>query len=274
MPADDLKDVFAKLDLQFAQEDQTGLRLPQPWVRELLLEKYSDVKDFFVDYIVQEDSKEANTVLFRFQVVTHYFVMVHDRKSPSDTDDPLFKIMLKLTYLDLTPRSTYNADALWAALWEVLMTKPADYFIGWFNEKFQMNSFGLPSLPESGVWVYEIENDEPVDRFPGLGDRLQAITQSLSNSSRPAQKQSGGCFVATAVYGSYDCPEVWVLRRFRDESLANTAVGRLAIRVYYATSPLLLRALGRLGVPVFRNPVNSLVRVLERKGFSDAPYAD
>lgn len=30
-----------------------------------------------------------------------------------------------------------------------------------------------------------------------------------------------GCYVATCVYGSYDCPEVWTLRRFRDYSSLN-----------------------------------------------------
>lgn len=36
----------------------------------------------------------------------------------------------------------------------------------------------------------------------------------------------GGCYVATAVYGSYDCPQVWTLRRFRDYTLAETWYGR------------------------------------------------
>ncbi|AZA83149.1 hypothetical protein C1637_19580 [Chryseobacterium lactis] len=27
----------------------------------------------------------------------------------------------------------------------------------------------------------------------------------------------GACYIATAVYGSYDCSEVWILRRFRDQ---------------------------------------------------------
>src|SRR5699024_12626084 len=31
-------------------------------------------------------------------------------------------------------------------------------------------------------------------------------------SPPPAPQSSGGCYVATAVYGSYDCPEVWTLR--------------------------------------------------------------
>ena len=32
----------------------------------------------------------------------------------------------------------------------------------------------------------------------------------------------GACYIATAVYGSYDCPQVWVLRRFRAEVLLQT----------------------------------------------------
>lgn len=46
-----------------------------------------------------------------------------------------------------------------------------------------------------------------------------------------------GCYVATAVYGSYDAPQVRTLRRFRDETLKNTAYGRLFIRAYYRFSP-------------------------------------
>lgn len=37
---------------------------------------------------------------------------------------------------------------------------------------------------------------------------------------------SQGCYVATCVYGSYDCPQVWTLRRFRDNTLAETMLGR------------------------------------------------
>ncbi len=33
---------------------------------------------------------------------------------------------------------------------------------------------------------------------------------------------NSGCYIATAVYGSYDCPEVWVLRRYRDYKLSKT----------------------------------------------------
>ena len=36
-----------------------------------------------------------------------------------------------------------------------------------------------------------------------------------------------GCYIDTCVYGSYDCPSVWTLRRFRDDMLAKTLVGRI-----------------------------------------------
>lgn len=59
---------------------------------------------------------------------------------------------------------------------------------------------------------------------------------SQSEHVAPAQKKEG-CYIATAVYGSYDAPEVRVLRRFRDETLRQTKWGRLFIRVYYRLSP-------------------------------------
>lgn len=54
-----------------------------------------------------------------------------------------------------------------------------------------------------------------------------------------------GCFVATACYGDYDAPEVRLLRRFRDETLANNFAGRIFIRLYYSISPPFARALSR-----------------------------
>jgi hypothetical protein len=46
-----------------------------------------------------------------------------------------------------------------------------------------------------------------------------------------------GCFVATACYGSYDAPEVVVLRHYRDNTLLQTDLGRLFVKFYYRVSP-------------------------------------
>ncbi len=55
---------------------------------------------------------------------------------------------------------------------------------------------------------------------------------------------TGGCYIATCVYGSYDCPEVITLRQFRDRRLKTNLPGRLFIRCYYAVSPTLVRWFG------------------------------
>ena len=49
------------------------------------------------------------------------------------------------------------------------------------------------------------------------------------------------CFVATAVYGSYDCPEVVRLRGFRDNFLKKYALGRAFIAAYYRFGPYLAK---------------------------------
>ena len=58
------------------------------------------------------------------------------------------------------------------------------------------------------------------------------------------------CYIATCVYGSYDCPEVLVLRHFRDTVLKRSVPGRAFISVYYAISPYMVRHFG--GMKWFR----------------------
>lgn len=89
-------------------------------------------------------------------------------------------------------------------------------------------------------------------------------------------KSSGGCYVATAVYGSYDCPQVWTLRRYRDYTLAETWYGRAFIRVYYAVSPTLVKWFGHTGwfKKLWKGKLDRMVSDLNAKGVQDTPYQD
>ena len=93
---------------------------------------------------------------------------------------------------------------------------------------------------------------------------------------RFAGKKPGGCYVATCVYGSYDCPQVWTLRRYRDDTLAATWPGRAFIRLYYAVSPGLVRRFGKTKwfKKMWQGVLDRLVKRLNANGVADTPYRD
>lgn len=89
-------------------------------------------------------------------------------------------------------------------------------------------------------------------------------------------RKKSGCYVATAVYGSYDCPEVWTLRRYRDNHLAKSAFGRMFIRGYYSVSPTLVRLFGKTKWfnKLFRRTLDKIVKELNIQGYSSEEYED
>ncbi|MBQ9522184.1 MAG: InlB B-repeat-containing protein [Oscillospiraceae bacterium] len=135
-------------------------------------------------------------------------------------------------------------------------TKPTktDYnFTGWFTEKNGSTKFDFTTPITKDTTIYagwEEKTDDPTDPTP--------------------------CYIATSVYGSYDCPEVWTLRRFRDDVLGQTWYGRLFIKAYYATSPTLVRLFGDTEwfQNFWRDRLDNMVSDLQAQGFEDTPYQD
>lgn len=103
-----------------------------------------------------------------------------------------------------------------------------------------------------------------------LRRKIQEVSASTSNGS------SGGCYIATAVYGSYDCPQVWTLRRFRDYTLAERLLGRAFVRAYYATSPTLVKWFGdtKWFKQMWKAFLDRLIEQLNNHGVEDTPYED
>ncbi len=100
--------------------------------------------------------------------------------------------------------------------------------------------------------------------------------RKYDSSYQPQLKSSEGCYIATAVYGSYDCPQVWTLRRYRDYSLAKTWYGRSFIRTYYAISPTLVKWFGhtQLFQSIGRNLLDKKVQQLNANGVENTRYYD
>lgn len=97
-------------------------------------------------------------------------------------------------------------------------------------------------------------------------------------SKRLAKKRrkKNGCYVATCVYGSYDCPEVWTLRRYRDNTLGSTWYGRLFIKTYYAVSPTFVKWFGKTKwfKKLWRGKLDKMVKNLQERGVESTQYCD
>ena len=123
----------------------------------------------------------------------------------------------------------------------------------------------------------KLKGDQPnffSDKMKIMNEAIKEIDDSFVPVE--AKNPVSGCYVATAVYGSYDCPEVWTLRRFRDYELAETWYGRAFIHTYYAISPTLVKWFGHTDwfKNMWRGKLNRMVKNLQDKGYESTPYED
>ncbi len=70
-----------------------------------------------------------------------------------------------------------------------------------------------------------------------------ASPTSTYKPTTTTSSNSGGCYIATMAYGSYEHPQVMILRQFRDDVLYKSVLGRWFIKFYYHYSPKLVEVL-------------------------------
>lgn len=182
-----------------------------------------------------------------------------------------------------------RADSL--IMWEMIpiMAKgSADLFdLGWDTVcKYIYNrreEWGWNGYMEDGEQWHYIKQQSNMANQASPQQRLQNETPVNTNTSGSSDAynhsgsgSSGGCYVATAVYGSYDCPEVWVLRRFRDSMLMKTWYGRIFVQAYYRISPFLVDRFGNMlwFQRFWKGKLDRLIVYLQMKGLEDSPYED
>jgi len=138
--------------------------------------------------------------------------------------------------------------------------------------RVKFNIANMDCYPVEGVSSKFVKNEV----IKSCAEKIKVLDSDFEMPKLEDETSSGGCYVATAVYGSYDCPEVWTLRRFRDFTLAKSFFGRLFIRTYYAISPTLVKWFGE--TKWFKNlwkpTLDKMVARLNEKGVENTPYDD
>lgn len=152
-------------------------------------------------------------------------------------------------------------------------------YIDAIPESYLQNNQEIQDALIESKYLIDVGNMSEFDKE----ERIQYIEKKLPkeriselNHSEVNSPSKSGCYIATCVYGSYDCPQVWTLRRFRDNSLDSTWYGRVFIRSYYAISPTLVKWFGKTTwfKRFFRMGLDKLVAALNSKGVEDTYYRD
>lgn len=172
--------------------------------------------------------------------------------------------------LDLKP---HDYRVLWGLyVCEIEGIKWAKYYHGYVQFPGDVFENVLKAIQKYGMRAYE---NAPQEIKPYYYRCMEYDKENIKDDVEKEKKKKG-CYIATSVYGSYDCPEVWVLRRYRDFNLDEKLTGKIFIRLYYKISPILVKIFGkneRIKRQV-KKVLDKKVLKLKLKGYGDKPYKD
>lgn len=195
----------------------------------------------------------------------------------SMTDDDYYKRQQKFTVLvkSISVINDYyevtNEDK------EAVLNKIADAIVKMYNVIFVYDT-GAGAGVGGNAWMKNLLNQVRDAYITELNQILTIHDEPYIHEliTKVSALKTSGCYVATCVYGSYDCPQVWTLRRFRDNTLASTWYGRAFIHTYYAISPTLVKWFGHTEwfKKMWQGRLDKMVEKLQSDGVESTPYED
>lgn len=280
--------------------------------RELYAQNYSSEELFqYLDHIIMKSSDGSEQILKLFHEMGLYqmaeaaFEQVSEQKKHCalDFDGNLFGVLRLLRkydpdnivgwYLDWkllpNPRIKSGKKVIQLAKDSEKARYEKEIYMYYIKEMF--NSVSLIDItsviPLEYIQKNEWIQDELIKKTFGYisSERLEYIksilpeerADEINKNPKPLPgPPNGGCYIATCAYGSYDCPQVWTLRRFRDNTLEETWYGQVFIKCYYAISPKLVQYFGNIKwfQNIWRCLLDKFVLYLNNKGVENTFYQD
>lgn len=196
----------------------------------------------------------------------------------------MFKEASRNTYLSIDYE--FRCDYRKEYIDRILPTKDMLYLLGDLISDFFGDEYSVFSLMcwKRGIEVHQsivpylrVNEKYHKDKIIDYGKKINKFDKDYEAPyEEPPQNGGGGCYIATSVYGSYDCPEVWTLRRFRDNTLESHIFGRMFIKLYYATSPSFVKYFGdkKIFNKTFKPILDKVVQKLNDEGIESSFYID
>ena len=198
--------------------------------------EYKETKDLIYE-ITTYDSQNVNVWLAMMEMtdwageVIEYgnnVILLAPQDQKEYYKEKVYELFLKREFDDKKISTTDN----------LVSEIPHDYIME--NDRFQS------MLCEYCVKYISVK---PISIIMAYEKRINAWCDQLQSDKRTEiekmiKDRHSGCYIATCVYGSYDCPQVLTLRKFRDNTLKKTWYGRMFVKCYYAISPTLVNWFG------------------------------
>lgn len=96
-------------------------------------------------------------------------------------------------------------------------------------------------------------------KFENLNNKYASNTSKVVEEMN--KRNDKRCYIATAVFGAYSS-ETILLRKWRDDKLSKSFLGRIFIKLYYKFSPLLLRGLPKWTSPITIYVLTKFIKII------------
>ena len=107
-----------------------------------------------------------------------------------------------------------------------------------------VTSLVISGLTEGTTYYFAATDYDSNGNESAFSNEISYLVPAAASGASGASS-GGGCFIATAAFGSYRAPEVVLLQKFRDRVLLTNLPGRLFVDFYYRVSPSIADFIGQ-----------------------------